>query len=102
MTGFLTSWRSALRDVDAAAVNAAWRKWVDPHHLRVVLAGKDMGSVKQILLSGQPTAIQYQRDATGKAPEKPAAQLATDKEIERYPFGADADVQVVPVEQMFE
>jgi len=93
-----------LRDVDTGAVNAAWRMWVDPHHLRVVLAGKDMGSVKQILLSGQPTPIQYQRDATGKAPEKPAAQLATDKEIERFPFGADAeaDVQVVPVEKMFE
>ena len=104
LTAFLSSWRSTLREVNAGQVNAAWRKWVDPRRLRVVLAGKDMASVKKIVLSGSATPIQYQKDATGKAPEKPAAQLAIDSQIERFPFGADgeADVQVVPVDKMFE
>ena len=39
-----------------------------------------------------------------KTAEKPAAQLATDREIEKFPFGAkgDADVQVLSVDRMFE
>jgi hypothetical protein len=77
---------------------------VDPGKLEIVLAGKDMASVKKALLSGDPTPIHYQRDAAGKTPQKPAEQLATDKEIEKSPFGAkgDSDIQVVPVERMFE
>lgn len=104
MSGFLASWRSALRGVTADQVNAAWRKWIDPAKLEIAMAGKDMASVKKALLAGDPTPIQYQRDATGKTPEKPPAQLATDKAIERFPLGAkgDADVQVVPVDGMFE
>jgi zinc protease len=104
MNGFLASWRAGLRLVTPEQVNGAWRKWIDPSKLEIVLAGKDMASVKKAVLAGDPTPIHYQRDATGKTPEKPAAQLATDKEIERFPFGAqgDADVQVVPVAQMFE
>src|SRR5438045_4015335 len=104
MSGFLASWRSALRGVTADQVNAAWRKWIDPSKLQIVMAGKDMASVKKTILAGDATPIRYQRDATGKAPEKPPAQLATDKEIEKFPCGAqgDADVQFVPVDQMFE
>jgi zinc protease len=104
MPGFLATWRSGLRFVTPDQVNSAWRKWIDPSKLEIVLAGKDMASVKKTVLSGEPTPIHYQRDATGKTPEKPPAQLATDKEIEKFPFGAqaDADVQVFPVEKMFE
>ncbi len=104
MSGFLDSWRDSLRGVTAEQVNAAWRKWIDPANLEIVMAGKDMASVKKAVLAGDPTPIQYQRDATGKTPEKPAAQLATDKEIERFPFGAktDADAQVISVDKMFE
>ncbi len=104
MNGFLASWRSALHGVTAEQVNAAWRKWIDPAQLEIVMAGKDMASVKKTILAGDPTPIEYQRDATGKAPDKPAAQLAVDGQIEKFPFGAkrDADVQVVPVERMFE
>ena len=70
--------------------------------------GKNDSEADVKLPEGRHLAAQkkpeHQRDATGKAPEKPAAQLATDKEIERFPFGADADadVQIVPVEKMFE
>ena len=76
----------------------------DPSKLEIVLAGTGMASVKRTVLSGEPTPVQYQRDAAGKAPEKPPAQLATDKEIEKSPFGAkgDADVEVTPVDRMFE
>jgi zinc protease len=104
MPGFLSAWRSALRLVTAEQVNTAWRKWVDPARLEIVLAGKDMASVKKTVLAGDPTPIQYQKDATGKTPDKPAAQLETDKKIEKFPLGAkgDPDVQLAPVDQMFE
>jgi zinc protease len=104
MSGFLAAWRSAVRDVNADEVNSAWRRWVDPGKLQIVLAGKDMASVKKTLLAGDPTPIQYQKDATGKTPDKPPDQLATDKQIEKFPFGAkgDSDVRVVPVDKMFE
>lgn len=104
MGGFLASWRAALRNVTADQVNGAWRKWIDPARLEIVLAGPDMGSVKKTLLANGPTPIQYQKDAAGKAPEKPPEQLAIDSQIESFPFGAqgDADVEVVPVEKMFE
>jgi len=104
MSAFLASWRSALRGVSADQVNAAWRKWIDPAKLEIVLAGNDMASVKKTVLADDPTPIHYQQDASGKTPGKPAAQLATDREIEKFPFGAkgDADVQVVSVDRMFE
>ncbi len=104
MSGFLAAWRSALRNVSADEVNAAWRKWIDPAQLEIAMAGKDMSSVKKTILADEPTPIHYQKDAQGKTAEKPAAQLATDKQIEVFPLGAhgDADVQVVPVDRMFE
>jgi len=68
MKGFLAAWREAAREVSADQVNRAWRKWVDPAKLEIVLAGKDMASVKKALLAGDPTPIQYQKDATGKTP----------------------------------
>jgi zinc protease len=104
LSAFLASWRSALRGVSADQVNTAWRKWIDPAKLGIVLAGSDMASAKKTILADDPTPIHYQQDATGKTPEKPAAQLATDKEIEKFPFGAkgDPDVQIVAVDKMFE
>ncbi|TMB30900.1 MAG: insulinase family protein [Deltaproteobacteria bacterium] len=104
MNAFLASWRSALRGVSVDQVNAAWRRWIDPAKLEIVLAGKDMAAVKKTVLAEDPTPIHYQQDASGKTPEKSTAQLATDKEIEKFPFGAkgDADAQVVSVDRMFE
>jgi zinc protease len=104
MGGFLATWRAALHRVTADQVNAAWRKWIDPANLEIAMAGKNMAQVKATLLSGAPTPIHYQADAQGKTPEKPPAQLATDKQIEVFPCGVhnDSDVEVVPVDQMFE
>jgi zinc protease len=104
MAGFLHSWHDSLRGVTAAQVNAAWRKWVDPAKLQIVLAGKDMAKAQQAIVSGAPTPIRYQVDATGKSAEKPLPQLATDKEIAKFPFGAkgESDVVVVKVADEFE
>jgi zinc protease len=104
LPGFLATWHSSLHDVTVDQVNTAWRKWVDPSRLEIVMAGKEMKPVRAAILSGAPTPIAYQRDASGKAPEKPAAQLAVDAEMAAFPFGAqgDADVVVVPVDQLFE
>ncbi len=100
----LGAWRASLRGVSAEQVNAAWRKWMDPSKLQIVMAGKGMAALKKTILEGSPTPIQYQRDATGKTPEKPATQLATDKEMASFPLGAqkDADVAVVPVAELFQ
>ena len=104
MSGFLGSWRAALRSVTTDQVNSAWRKWIDPSQIEVVLAGKDMAAARKIILANEPTPIQYQKDPSGKSPEKPKAQLDTDAQIEQLPFGAqgDADVVIIPVDQMFE
>src|SRR5260370_27083705 len=100
MSGFLGSWRAALRGVTAEQVNAAWRKWIDPAKVEIALAGKDLAAAKKIILADTRTPIQYQRDASGKTPDKPQAQLAEDQEIEAFPFGTqtDADVQIVSVD----
>jgi zinc protease len=104
MTGFLHAWHDSLRSVTAAQVNAAWRKWIDPAKLQIVLAGKDMAKAREAIVSGAPTPIRYQVDAAGKSAEKPLPQLATDKEIEKFPFGAkgEPDVVVVKVSDEFE
>ena len=95
MSGFLGAWRASLRNVNAAQVNAAWRKWIDPARLEIVLAGTGMAEVKKTLLSNEATPIHY---------ADPAKKLPDDDEIAKFPFGAngDKDVEVVPVEKMFE
>jgi len=98
--GYLAGWRQALDAVTPEAVNAAWRKWVDPSRLQIVLVGPDMAEVKRAILANQPTPITYQ-DASVK---RPRPQLDADAEIARFPFGAtaEADVEIVPVEKLFE
>jgi zinc protease len=97
---YLAGWRKALDAVTPEAVNAAWRKWVDPSRLQIVMVGPDMTAVKQAILANQPTPIRYQ-DASVKRPQQ---QLDADAEIARHPFGAigESDVEIVPVEKLFE
>lgn len=96
---FLSQWRASLRGVTAEQVNAAWRKWVDPKKLEIVLAGPGMAEVKKALLSNAPTPIHYANPA-----EKDATLLATDKRVEQMPFGAqgDGEVEIVPVDRVFQ
>jgi zinc protease len=102
MNGFLGTWRASLRGVTTDQVNAAWRKYVDPSKLEIVLAGKGMAEVKKVIAGNVPTPIQYESEETAKA--KPETQKAADREIEKFPFGAagDSDIVVVPVDQQFE
>jgi hypothetical protein len=64
------------------------------------MVGPDMAAVKQVILANQPTPIRYQ-DASVKRPQP---QLDADAEIARHPFGAigESDVEIVPVEKLFE
>ena len=101
---FLQKWRAAVREVSAAGVNAAWKKWVKPDALECVLLGPGMDEVKRALLSDAETPMRYQKDAQGNVPEKPAALLEADRAVNRTSFGArgDPDVVIVPVDKMFE
>jgi len=100
----LQKWRAAVRDVSAQDVNAAWKKRLKPEELQCVLVGPGMDEVKRTLLSDSETPMHYQKDAQGNVPEKPAALLESDKAVNRTSFGAhgDQDVQIVPVDKVFE
>jgi zinc protease len=99
-SGYLAGLREGVAGVTTDAVNAAWKRWMDPTRLQVVLVGPDMAAVRKAILSGAPTPIVYQ-DRTVK---RPPAQLEADAEIARVSFGAvsEADVELVPVERLFE
>ncbi|HZS36510.1 MAG TPA: pitrilysin family protein [Polyangia bacterium] len=101
---FLADWRARLAGVTAADVNAAWRKWIDPAKLQIILVTPNAADVKQSIVSNRPTPMHYQKDAQGKVAPKPKELLATDAQVERFPFGAagDADVEIVPVEKLFQ
>ena len=98
-SNFLAAWRQSLDGVDAKAVNAAWQKWVHPEDLQIVMAGPDMAKLKAELLANAPSPIHY-----AKGSEKPQAVLDADVKIASFPIGAsgDGDVEVVPVEKLFE
>jgi zinc protease len=101
---FLRRWHGEVREVNAAGVNAAWKKWVKPEALECTLVGPGMDEVKRALLSDAETPMRYQKDAQGNVPEKPAALLEADRAVNRTSFGAhgDQDVAIVPVEKVFE
>jgi hypothetical protein len=92
-------WRRQLHDVTPAQVNQAWRRWIDPCSVQVVLVTPDAQAMKNALLAGDPTPIKYQ-SAAQRAPE----QLAKDRQIASFSFGQpkDGDIEIVLVEKMFE
>ncbi len=98
-SGFLASWRKSLDGVDAAQVNAAWRKWVHPEELQLVLSGPDMKALKADILANNPSPIHYASGMT-----KPQAVLDEDAKIAAFPLGAasDAEIEIAPVETLFE
>ena len=104
VTGSMAAWRAAIPGVTTAAVNAAWRRWIDPSRLQIVVVGPGMDALKKAILADEPSPVHYQKDAQGNVPPKPKEQLDEDAAIARTPLGAatDADVVVVPVGQLFE
>jgi zinc protease len=101
---FLRAWRQKLAAVTPAQVNAAWRKWVDPSKLQIVMVTPGAAALKKQILADAPSPMHYQKDAQGNTPERPKSLLATDALIEKLPLEArsDAGVEVVPVGKMFE
>jgi len=93
---FLQKWRAAVREVSAAGVNAAWKKWSSGCP-RMRAARPGMDEVKRALLSDAETPMRYQKDAQGNVPEKPAALLEADRAVNRTSFGARGDQDVVIV-----
>jgi zinc protease len=103
---FLDQLRAQLAGVTTAEVNRAWQKWMRPvaSKLEIVMVGPHAAATKQALVSGTPSPVHYPRDASGKSPDKPAAQLDEDKVIAAFPLGikGDADVELKPVAKVFQ
>jgi zinc protease len=104
LRGFLPTWHSALPAVSTAQVNAAWRRWVHPEELQVVIVTPDAEAMKKALLSGAASPVHYPVDAEGHAAEKPKAVTEADATIATFPFGArgEADVRIIRVSELFE
>jgi zinc protease len=102
--GFLASWRKRLAAVTPAQVNAAWKKWMGAGKIQIVMVSRGAEALKKTILAGTPTPMHYEKDAQGKTAVKPKALLDADAVIEKKPFGVsrDADVEVIPVEKLFE
>jgi zinc protease len=90
---FLGEWHRKLKDVTADQVNAAWKKWIDPNKLQIVMVTPKAAQVKQALSA--PSPIHYEKGA----PPKPKDVVATDTEIEKFPI--KGSVEIVPVDQLF-
>jgi zinc protease len=101
---FLARWRAALPAVTPAQVNAAWRRWIHPDDVEIVVVTPDAAALKKAILSNDPSPIHYPPDASGKPREVPAAVRDADATIATFPLGArgDADVRIVKVEELFQ
>ncbi len=95
--GHLARFRRMMDEITLEQVNAAIRKHLQTDNLVIAMVTPDAGKMKQALVSGAPTPIDY------GGIEKPEDLLAEDKEIERHPLDIKADqVRIVPVDQMFQ
>jgi zinc protease len=94
--GFLASLRPGLEDLTPRRVNAAVRRHLHSHGMYLVFITRDAEGLRQKLLSGEPTPIQY-------AGTQPDHILAEDREIARYPIPVtEADIRILRVEEVFE
>ena len=93
----LATFRKAMDTLTLEEVNAAIRKHLKPENMVLAFVTAHGAQLKEALASGAPSPIDY-----GGVPKSDAI-LAADKEIEVYPLGlAPANIQVVPVDQVFE
>jgi zinc protease len=95
--GFLQRARSTLTAVSPADVNAAVRRHLEHGGgYYIVIVTQDAEALKQKLISGEPTPISY-------AGERPAAVLAEDAEIARYPIAVRAEnITIIPIGEVLE
>ena len=95
MDEYSTHMRAALSKLTRADVNAALRKYIRPHDMKVVIITKDAEALKQRLVADEPSAMKYEA-------EKPQALLDEDKVIGAIKLGIPAQaVKVIPVEDVF-
>lgn len=88
--------RTALAKLTREQVNAAIRKHLRADRVQIVAVARDAADLKKQLLGAGPSPIPY-------STPKPAAILEEDKLVERFDFGLRAeDVEIVPVEKVFE
>ncbi len=101
---FLKGWHAALPGVTTAQVNDAWRRWVHPEDVQIVIVTPDASALKQAILANAPSPRSLPKDAQGKAQVPPAAVTAEDTVVATLPFGArgEDDVRIVPVGELFQ
>jgi zinc protease len=101
---FLQDWHAALPLVTPAQVNDAWRRWVHPDDVEIVIVTPDATAMKRAILANAVSPVNYQRDAQGKSQDVPKAVTDVDAVIAAFPLGArgDADVRIVRVGELFQ
>jgi zinc protease len=111
---FIAKLRAQIAGLTTAEVNRAWQRWMRPlwqgraanagSALQIVMVGPRAAALKQALLAGTPSPMNYPRDASGKNPDKPAKQLEEDKTIAAFPLGlaGDSDVEITPLAKVFQ
>jgi len=93
----LATFRRVMGELTLEEVNAAIHKHLHTENLVFAFVTAHGDALAQALAAGAPSPIDY------GALEKPAAILAEDEEIERYPLGLSAaNIQVLPVTGVFE
>jgi zinc protease len=101
---FLQTWHAALPLVTPALVNDAWRRWVHPEDVEIVIVTPDAAAMKKAILSDAVSPMNYQKDAQGKSQDVPKTVTEVDAVIAALPLGAfgEADVRIVPVSELFQ
>ncbi len=95
--GHLARFRRMMDEITLEEVNSAIRKYMQVDDLLIAMITGEAGALKDALVSGEPTPIDY-----GEV-RKPAEVLEEDREIAAYPLEITAkNVKIVPVEEMFE
>lgn len=88
--------KNAVAKLTRDQVNAAIRKHLRADRLQIVAVSANAEALKQQLTGTGPTPIQYNS-------AKPAEVLAEDKIVEKFDIGLrPQDVEIVPVERIFE
>jgi zinc protease len=104
VSDFLARWRASVPAITTAQANEAWRRWVHPEQMQIVIVTPDATALKKAILANAPSSIHYPKDAQGKPREVPKAVSDADAIIAAFPLGAqgDEDVSIVKVSALFE
>lgn len=94
--GHLARFQAMMSSLTRDEVNAALKRHFEAENLKIAMVTGDAEGLMQALVSEAPSPMTY-------GDEKPAALLAEDKEIEKYPLRINpAKVTVVPIEEFLQ